>query len=265
MENLNIITHKTISLEEREVQYKLIISQKARRLSLKIGPQSGLEVVVPRRVQLSTVPRFIHSKQNWVLKHLREIERKKREARKNAFRDGAAVHILGQQKEVNFLKTDKKNHYVKEVKILKIGRDEAYFAVHKIFIYLNRKKIRGLTERALSKEARVALEKHLKARARRHFLRRTAELAEIMGGLTYNRITIKNHRARWGSCSRDKNLNFNWRLIMTTPDIIDSIIIHELGHLQHLNHSKRFYAFIEQFCPDHRRLLRELGQIAFPL
>jgi predicted metal-dependent hydrolase len=264
LNNLKIITHKSIKLREREVPYKLIISNKARRLSLKIGPQTGLEVVVPRRVQLSHVPRFINEKQDWVIRHIREIERKKREARKSAFKDGATVNILGTEKKINFLRIYAKKHTVKEIRVIKYTKDSAYYGDSQILIYLSRQLIRGQSDRQIEKAARETLIKYLKGRAKKHIVNRTALLAERMD-LTYNNITIKNHKSRWGSCSRDKNLNFNWRLILTTPQIVDSIIIHELCHLVYMNHGKRFYNLLESYCPEHKELTKQLAQTIFPL
>lgn len=264
---LKIVTHKSIKLADRDVPYKLIISTKARRLSLKIGQKSGLEVVVPRRANLSAVPRFIHEKEAWVIKHLREIDRKKRTARKNAFKDGAIIQILDSPRKVRIVTTPKKNHVVKEQKIIKYAKDYAYYDGYEFVIYLSRHRMANLpnqTEKARLEEARGALEKHLRKRARAHFLRRTAELADWMD-LKYNRIAIKNHTSRWGSCSRDKNLNFNWRLIMTRAEIVDSIIIHELCHLRHMNHGKRFYSLLETYCPNHKDLSKELAETIFPL
>jgi predicted metal-dependent hydrolase len=262
--SLKIITHRTIKIQEKEIPYKLIISAKARRLSLKIGQQSGLEVVAPRNAQLSNIPRFIHEKEGWVLKHLREIERKKKEASKHAFKEGSVINILGIPKKVHFLKIITKKHTVKEARILQYSSNTAFYKDQQILIYLSRRSIRGLTEKQIEKAAKEALIKHLKERAKRHITKRTASIAERMG-LTYKNITIKNHKSRGGSCSRDKNLNFNWRLILTTPEIVDSIIIHELCHLVYMNHGKRFYNLLESHCPEHKQLTRQLAQTIFPL
>lgn len=76
------------------------------------------------------------------------------------------------------------------------------------------------------------------------------------------RITIRDQKTRWGSCSSRGNLNFNWRLVMAPPPIIDYVVIHELAHLIELSHSPRFWETVERYCPDHRehrRWLREHG------
>lgn len=70
-------------------------------------------------------------------------------------------------------------------------------------------------------------------------------------GVTYGRITIRNQRSRWGSCSSRKNLNFNCLLMLTLPEVIDSVVVHELVHLKEMNHSERFYAEVQKVFPDY--------------
>ena len=63
----------------------------------------------------------------------------------------------------------------------------------------------------------------------------------------------RGQRTRWGSCSRSGNLSFNWKLVKTPPDTIDYVIVHELAHLKQMNHSPRFWALVEQHCPDYKK------------
>lgn len=72
-------------------------------------------------------------------------------------------------------------------------------------------------------------------------------------GVTYNRITIRCQRTRWGSCSSKGNLNFNCLLALFPIEVIDSVVVHELCHRKHMNHSPQFYAEIEKVFPDYRR------------
>ncbi len=72
-------------------------------------------------------------------------------------------------------------------------------------------------------------------------------------GLHYNSIFIRGQRTRWGSCSPAGNLTLNWKLLMAPEEIIDYVVIHELTHLKHMNHSKKFWDMVEQYCPDWKR------------
>ena len=72
-------------------------------------------------------------------------------------------------------------------------------------------------------------------------------------GVTYGRIAIRLQSSRWGSCSVDGNLNFNCLLVLMPPEILDSVVVHELCHRKHMNHSKEFYAEIDRVFPDYKR------------
>ncbi|MBX4195675.1 M48 family metallopeptidase [Candidatus Parcubacteria bacterium] len=77
----------------------------------------------------------------------------------------------------------------------------------------------------------------------------------------YKRIAIKNHKSRWGSCSKKGNLNFNYRIALLPPHLADYIIVHELCHLEEFNHSERFWALVEKTLPDWRKSRAELMRI----
>ena len=100
---------------------------------------------------------------------------------------------------------------------------------------LTEEELRALTERA--KEIIPA---------------RAAHFAPIVG-VSCGRVTIRHQRSRWGSCSSRGNLNFNCLLLLTPPEVLDSVVVHELCHLKEMNHSPRFYAEVLRVFPDYRR------------
>lgn len=87
--------------------------------------------------------------------------------------------------------------------------------------------------------------------ARSHFEKRLAEIAD-KHGISFNRLRISSARTRWGSCSRKRNINLNWRLIFAPQQVLDYVITHELSHLTHMNHSKAFWQHVEGIMPDYR-------------
>ena len=90
---------------------------------------------------------------------------------------------------------------------------------------------------------------------------RVRRFAERMG-VTYGRITIRNQRTRWGSCSSDGNLNFNCLLMRTPDDVLEYVVVHELCHRKEMNHSPKFWAEVERVLPNYReskRWLKENG------
>ena len=86
--------------------------------------------------------------------------------------------------------------------------------------------------------------------AKRYIPGKVAYYAEKIG-VTYGRITIKHQKTRWGSCSSKGNLNFNCLLMLTPPQVIDSVIVHELCHRKHMNHSEKFYDEVLKAYPDY--------------
>lgn len=100
-------------------------------------------------------------------------------------------------------------------------------------------------------------------RARREIPARVAYYAEKVG-VTYGRITIRNQKTRWGSCSSKGNLNFNCLLMLTPPEVVDSVIVHELCHRKEMNHSKKFYDEVYRVYPAYdkwNRWLKENGPV----
>ena len=79
-------------------------------------------------------------------------------------------------------------------------------------------------------------------------------------GVTYGRITIRNQRSRWGSCSGKGNLNFNCLLMLCPEDVIDYVVVHELCHRKHMNHSAEFYAEVERVFPEYRKCKKWLKE-----
>lgn len=77
----------------------------------------------------------------------------------------------------------------------------------------------------------------------------------------YNRVAIRNQKTRWGSCSSDQNLNFNYRLCLLPPFIADYIIVHELCHLQAMNHSQKFWQLVAKTMENYKKIEAELKKI----
>ncbi len=88
---------------------------------------------------------------------------------------------------------------------------------------------------------------------------RVDHYARLMG-LSYGRITLRMQKTRWGSCSAKKNLNFNILLMLAPPEVIDSVIVHELCHLREMNHSPRFYELVRSVYPEYDKWNRWLKQ-----
>lgn len=135
----------------------------------------------------------------------------------------------------------------------KFIREKAEWVVGKIeyFRKFKNKVFLGSNRREYLKNKKVALEL---ARAK------VAHFSEIYK-LEYNRISIRNQRTRWGSCSKKGNLNFNFKIIQLPERLADYIIAHEICHLKEFNHSRNFWNLVEMAIPDYRNAIKELKKL----
>ena len=104
-------------------------------------------------------------------------------------------------------------------------------------------------------------EQQYRRQAKEVLTEKVAFYAEKMG-VTYGRITIRGQKTRWGSCSREGNLNFNWKLMLFPEEIQDYVVVHELAHRKEMNHSKNFYRAVEEILPDYKARVRWLREHA---
>lgn len=111
---------------------------------------------------------------------------------------------------------------------------------------------------AQAREAQFADVQPLTSEELRNLAQRACEVipqrvryyAELLG-VTYGKITIRNQRTRWGSCTANGNLNFNCLLMLAPPQVLDSVVVHELCHRREMNHSERFYKEVYRVFPQY--------------
>jgi predicted metal-dependent hydrolase len=111
--------------------------------------------------------------------------------------------------------------------------------------------------RAVSDDLRPSLEAHFKRIARVELAARAWELAATHG-IRIRRVSIRNQRTRWGSCSAGGTISLNWRLVQAPPAVADYVVLHELAHTRHMNHSDRFWNAVAELCPGWREAERWL-------
>lgn len=129
-----------------------------------------------------------------------------------------------------------------------------------------RQKVKLQKENAMKRQEKrempEAEKKYYRNLAREVLGARTGYYARKMG-VTYGRISIREQKTRWGSCSSAGNLNFNWKLVLMPPELLDYVVVHELAHRKEMNHSPRFWAIVERELPDYcnrREKLKILGR-----
>ena len=194
-------------------------SAKARRVSLRIDPRLGSVVVtLPGRAGRAAGMALLMDHAGWVVSSLAALPVA------TALADGALVPLDGVAHRVRHLPRGRGGAYVEAGEIVVCG--EAAFLA---------RRVRDL----LVRQARCTLARHALDKA---------SLAE----LAPSRITVKDTRTRWGSCTADGVLMFSWRLVMAPPLVQDYVAAHEVAHLRHMNHSRQFWSLVEALSP-HRR------------
>lgn len=103
-----------------------------------------------------------------------------------------------------------------------------------------------------------------KSYCRKEILKLVNHYTELLE-ITYNRVFIKNQKTRWGSCSGKRNLNFNWKIILTKPSLINYLVIHEVCHLVEMNHSKRYWDLVKKYDKNFVSHRRELLKYSYYL
>ena len=139
---------------------------------------------------------------------------------------------------------------------------EQFVSSHESWIRSHQEKLEKAMS-TLSSADRLSMEdiRSLAEQAMKTIPERVAYYAPRIG-VTYGKITIRNQRSRWGSCSAKGNLNFNCLLMLAPPGVVDSVVVHELCHRKEMNHSKKFYEEVLRVFPDYwkwHRWLKDHG------
>lgn len=138
-----------------------------------------------------------------------------------------------------------------------LKRKEAWISKHIEKIKKTKERLEAEPTEKLTREKVIALaEEALKV-----IPARVEYFARVIG-VTYGKITIRNQKTRWGSCSSKGNLNFNCLLMLAPPEVLDYVVVHELCHRKQMNHSKAFWSEVEKVFPDYkeaRKWLKEEG------
>ena len=211
------------------IPYTLVKSSRRRTVSIQIGAGGKMTVRCPYYTGKWIVDSFLREKQDWIFKHYTEAVRKATDANKT-FSGGTSFDGYGSD---GFAFSD---------------------------CGLGNLDNRALHIPSGTQEDPVLVNKHKKY-ARKIFESRVAYFQQFTGG-EYTSITIRDQKTRWGSCSGRGTLSFNWRLILAPPEILDYVVVHELCHLTHMNHSKEFWELVGKVLPDYkvrRKWLKENG------
>jgi predicted metal-dependent hydrolase len=220
------------NIQGRRVQYTLKRSTRARYARLEVSPERGLIVTIPVFQNIDHVRQLLEEKERWIIEKLAKYSSANSDTKQ--LQNGDNITYLGCPLTIEVQPGVTEN----------VNFDTGNGTVR---VTAGRDGLRSTLERWYRIEARKKIEQKVENQSR-------------LMGLSYQRITIKSQKTLWGSCSRKRNLNFNWRLIMAPEPVIDYVVIHELAHIKVMNHSKRFWQTVEKYYPDwpkYRTWLRE--------
>jgi predicted metal-dependent hydrolase len=216
---------------DENAPYSFVRSHRARRYILRVLADGSVCVTIPRRGSLRAAHDFAQSQTDWIR---RQRQRRLTERDQHpTWQPGSTILVRGQPLALLVRQEG--------------ARYTLCFGDETIALSDGPTHLRPLVERYLQRIAATEL------------VHRTRELASQWSA-PLRRVSIRNQRSRWGSCSLRGTISLNWRLIQTPPFVQDYLILHELAHFEHPNHSKRFWRRVLELCPNYREAEHWLKQ-----
>ena len=239
--------NRRVKLAGCEVAYEFKRG-KRRTIGLSVGPD-GLSVRAPRWTTVGEVEAFIHEKSGWVLDKLRHSRERAGalERAKTVWADGAEFDFLGQRVRLSL---DPAHAFEQVGAVLEAG-DAPAMPVLRL----------GLARNASEAQIRDAAQAWLMRQAQQVFSESLQRFAPQLG-VSYSKLRLSSAGTRWGSASADGTIRLNWRLIHLKPDMIDYVVVHELSHLRHMDHSPQFWDVVASVMPDHLERRKALKRVA---
>lgn len=243
----DIFSFKTEKLKFKDQE--VIIERKPfrRSVSIHITPQQGIRVRAGLRVQKEFIEKFLLAKEKWIEKNLLKFEEHQKNKRKLILKNSQSVPFLGIERKIKFSITLLKTAFASiDADVLNIHIPRNMWSHD----YVNNehpqylKQVRDLYKREAIK----------------YITQRIQYWSEKMN-LKPKELKFREQRTRWGSCSSKGVINMNWRLIIFKPEIIDYVIVHELAHLVHMNHSQHFWQIVESQIPHRKQIEKELKKV----
>lgn len=204
----------------KPVPLLVVRNARAKRYVLRLRPDGTARVTMPRGGSVSEARRFADRNLVWLEQQLKRLPVHHPAAQE--WRLGSEVLFRGELVRLEM--------EANGAKVIRLGPDK-------------------LIVPNFTSDLRPSVERHMRRVAERELPLRVMEYAAVHQ-LPVRRVTVRNQRTRWGSCSRRGTISLNWRLIQTPLFVRDYIILHELMHLREMNHSPRFWRQVESVCPD---------------
>ncbi|MDT8900678.1 M48 family metallopeptidase [Anaeroselena agilis] len=216
-----------------------------RTVRIRVAAADRIEVAAPLRFPEAEVAALLRGREAWIARQRAKLAAVAANPVNAAAEPGAKLLYLGLARQLTVLWGG-------------VGRAEVTVEDERIFARL---PAVSAAEQATALAA--ALRHWYVEQARAVLTERTAQWAEVLG-VRPLRIFIREQKSRWGSCSSRGNVNYNWRVVMAPPAVVDYLVIHELCHMREANHSAAFWRLVEAADPDyreHRKWLRSHGAL----
>ncbi len=219
-----------------DLAYTIRISPRARRVALRVMPHGAVEVVLPRGVSHALVPEFVARNRDWIAQTRARLHAASRVAPEmNVTRPGKIVlAAIGEIWRVDYQTTATRTRVRTGETILCLPDGD-------------NEEVRAGLRRWLHRRAVACLEPWLRRLAHEY-------------NFAVNKVSIRAQRSRWGSCSSKGNVNLNSRLLFLAPEVVHYLLVHELCHTVHLNHSPEYWTLVEQLEPRWKLLDRRLRE-----
>mgnify|MGYP001256756014 FL=1 len=225
---------ENLEVNNKIIEYELYKSNRAKRLSITVKDRR-VRVTVPTHVSLEDAKSFLESHKEWVLKSLEKQKLKAQNEQSVSYSAGEKFPYRGRNYPLVLEYTSGPDYYA----TFKGSRLIAYIPNN-----LEPERQRLLVMELLKKRYMEQAEK---------ILPEQVEYYSKLLNVPYKKIKIKDQKSRWGSCSNKGTINLNWRIIMAPNQVSAYVIIHELTHLKHMDHSRSFWQTVESYLPDYRK------------
>ena len=215
--------------------YKVNPSKRAKYIRIKLSNTGELSVTLPHRSSVKQAHNFIQSKSAWIEKHLAKLPPRK----SKSIPTKLDLKLLDESWVVRIVSDTDDSPQLTEDGL----RNTLCFS--------------GSYEQIETFE--ILLAQWLKEKAKTIFVSMMEDLAEEHG-FYYNRLSIRSQKTRWGSCSSNKNISLNCKLLFMSEEVVKYVMIHELSHTIQMNHSLKFWRLVEDCDPNYQEHRRELKQ-----
>lgn len=216
-----------------------------RSISIYLRPDKPIRVVASLSTPMTKIQDFLEIKKDWINKHQSKFAEQAKKYPDKKILQNEKFPFLGSELELRFVVTPLKKAF--------FSRTEKALNLH-----LPLDKWNKLTEEELAQFI-DDLKFYYKKEAQEFIAERIKVWSETMN-LHPRELKFRNPKTRWGSCSSQKVISINWRLIGAPVEVIDYILVHEISHLKHMNHSEQFWNLVETYFPDYKSAEKWLDQ-----